>query len=224
MGFFVFLWRVGVPVLGLGAEALCVFGIVSIWQEERVDVSGDLFLTSLLVAVMVLIVLVVLLIEGQFNIVYRAALPAFMGVLGLALVFLLSMVISDTATGEVVKSELHGSMNFYGVMIAIGIWIVAETLWIALTVVIQGLPDVALKCLIGGGALLAVALVVTFVYWIARLLIYFFSHYYQIFFIVFGGALGAVYLAFLVVYCVVKRKTLSSIINDNLDKYWRNAV
>lgn len=219
-----FLWRIGVPLVGLSLEAGCVYGIVGIWQGGSMDVPMNLFLTSLIVAAMVLIVLVVLLIEGQFSIVYRGALPAFMGVLAVAALFLLVMAISDTAPSEDIKSALFGSMKFYAIMLAIGIWIVVETLWIALIFVIQGLPGVSLKCLIGGGCLLGLALVVTFIYWIAMMLIYFFAHYYQIFFIVFGSAMGGLYLVFLIVYCVVKRSTLSEIFNDNLDKYWRDAV
>ena len=220
MGFLWFLWRIFIPLIGLGIEALGVFSIVGIWNNAN-DISMNLFLTSILVAAMIFVVIIVLLIEGQFHIVYRIALPAFMGTLAIsALIFAISTIIG-TASNEDIVSELFGSMKFYAVMLVIGILIVAEALWLALIFVIEGLPSISLKCLIGGGGLLGIALVVTFIYWIARMLIYFFAHYYQIFFIVFGSIMGGIYLVFLVVYCITNRRTLSRIIEDNLNKHWR---
>lgn len=220
MGFLWFLWRIFIPLIGLGIETLGVFGIVGIWNNT-IDISMNLFLTSIIVAVMVLVVIIVLLIEGQFYIVYRIALPAFMGVLAISALLLAISMIIGTASSEDIVSELFGSMKFYAVMLVIGILIIVETLWLALIFVIEGLPRVSLKCLIGGGGLLGIALVVTFIYWIVRMLIYFFAHYYQIFFIVFGSSMGGIYLVFLVVYCITNRRTLSRIIDDNLDKHWR---
>lgn len=217
------LWRIGVPLLGLGAEGICIAGIVGVWKGG-VDATQNLFLTSLIVAAMVLIALIVLVIEGMFHMVYRVALPAFMGVLAFSLLFLLIVSLHDVSQSDIVGSELFGSMKFYAAMLSIAVWAVAEALWMALLFIIQGLPQASLWSLIVGGCLLGLALVVTFFYWIVLMLIYFFKHYYQIFFIVFGSAMGVLYLTFLVIYCVVKRKTLARIFNDNLDKHWRKAV
>lgn len=215
-----FLWRIGVPLTGLGLLALCGYGISDVWIPT--NIPDSLFLTSLIVAVMLLIILLVFLIEGQFFIVYRICLPAFMGMLAISV--LLFFVTGISGGVDLVRSELFGSMNFYAVMALIGMMLVIESLWIALIFLIQGAPDISLKCLIGGGCMLGVACVVTFVYWIVMMLVYFFIHYYQIFFIVVGCAMGGVYLAFLVIYCIVKRQTLATIANDNLDRYWRKRV
>lgn len=219
-----FLWRIGVPLCGLTLDGGLVWLIVHTWQSsEGNGIPSTLSLTVIIIAAMALVVLIVLLIEGCFSAAYRGALPTFMGLLGVAALFLVVAAVSDVVTSEDNFSELFGSINFYGVMLFIAIGIIAETLWIALIIEIQGFSEISLKCLICGGCLLGLVIAVTFIYWIAMMAAYFFARYYKIVLIVLGSALGGLYLTFLIIYCIVRRGVLLNIVRDNLDDYWRNA-
>ena len=225
MGFLKFLWRVGIPIIGGVLELLCMLGIGLLWQQwSPAYTFTTLILTSLIVAAMALIVLLVLLIEGAIRAVHRVMLPIFMGILAISLTLIWVTFVVATADDVNITSVYFGSMKFYRIMLEVGIWLVGAALWLALIIIIQGLPRASLICLIVGGCAVGAALVVTFTYWLVQLLIYFFAHYYLIFFIVLGGALGLMYLTFLLIYCIVKRETLHYILKDNLDKYWRRSI
>lgn len=213
------LWRIVIPAIGVLFEGGLVYSMV-VTMSFTSGFDAVMSIISI-ITVMVLIALIVCLIEGWFWVVYRIMLPTFMGGLGLILAGVMIVAISYAAHKTLQGNEVFGSMNFYAVMLQIGILILAETLWIALIFVIQGLPNVSLYCLIGGGGLIALGLVVTFIYWIIAMLIYFFAHHYKIFFIVLGSVLGAFYTGFLIIYAIIKRDDIKDIIEDNLNKYWR---
>lgn len=215
-----FIWRIFIPLFGIVIEGFCIYNIVDNWKAIN-DFPSKIMGTSGMVVAMIFVALIILLIEGQFYIVYRIMLPALMGTLAICLLFSLMLAFVDIASSEETRSELFGSMKFYGAMVYICILIILETLWVSLIFVIEKVPGVSVKCLIGGGGLLGMALVVTFIYWIIQMLIYFFAHYYLVFFTIFGSVMGGIYLIFIVVYCITNRKTLSEIIKDNLNKYWR---
>ncbi len=215
------LWRIVIPAVGVLFEGACVYGIFDTLQYT--SGSEAVIAVGLIIAAMLLIAIIVFLIEGWFWATYRICLPLFMGVIAFIIAMVGIEAIVAGATSDLVGNPVFGSMNFYAVMLVIAVLSVVEALWLALIFVIQGLPDVSRYCLIGGGVLLALALAVTFVYWIIAMLVYFFAHYYKVFFLILGLTLGTVYVGFLVIYAIVKRENIRDIIEDNLDTYWRKA-
>lgn len=215
------LWRIVVPATGVLFEGVCVYGIFDVLQSY--SGTDAVMVVSIIIAAMLLIAIIVFLIEGWFWATYRICLPLFMGVIAFIIAMVGIAAIVAGATSDLVGNPVFGSMNFYAVMLVIAVLALVEALWLALIFVIQGLPDVSRYCLIGGGVILALALVVTFVYWIIAMLVYFFAHYYKVFFLILGLALGAVYVGFLVIYAIVKREDIGDIIENNLDTYWRKA-
>lgn len=224
MGFLRFLQRVLVPLIGV---ACCVgiigWGIPSGWTDSNTTLES-LALTMLLIGFVALIVIIVLLIQGAVKVVYRGALPVFMGIIALVAMFAMFSMIEKAAQGEYSGPEAFGWMNFYQIMWLVGCLIFAEALWIALALVIQQLKGAAGGALIVGGVLIVLALVVTFLYWLAMLIAYFFSHYHKQFLIVFGIVMGVIYAVFLILYGVLKRAKLKAFLEDNLDKHWRKAI
>lgn len=215
------LWRIVIPIVGIFFEGVFVYGLVDTLQYAAG--TDAVMIVSLFIAAMALIAIIVCLIEGWFWVTYRICLPIFMGAIAFAIIMFGIAAIVAAARFELVGTPVFGSKNFYAVMLVIAALAVVEALWLALIFVIQGLPNVSLYCLMAGGGILALALVVTFVYWIIAMLVYFFAHYYKIFLLVLGVGLGAIYVGFLVIYAIVKRKNIRCIIEHNLYRYWSRA-